>query len=180
MATAYDSISDDMRRFIDDQHVFFVATAPAEGGHVNLSPKGRNAFRVLGPDRVAYLDLIGSGAETLAHLRQNGRITFMFCAFEGRPRIVRVYGAGRAHLPGDARFAELLPLFEERRGTRSIVEVEVDRTADSCGFSVPLMDYVEDRTTLDRWVDQKTDTELQAYRAKNNRLSIDGLPALPE
>jgi hypothetical protein len=178
MAQAFESISDDMRSFIDAQHIFFVATAPAEGGHINLSPKGKSSFRVLGPKRVAYLDMTGSGAETIAHLRQNGRITFMFCAFEGRPRIVRVYGEGRVRRPDDPEFVDLMPLFEDGRGIRSIIEVDVNRTADSCGYSVPKMSWVEDRDTLDRWVAAKSDEELGAYREKNNRRSIDGLPAL--
>src|SRR5215204_4116637 len=152
MARTYDEIDDHMRDWIARQPMYFVGTAPlADDGHVNVSPKGPGGtLRVLGPDRVAYLDLVGSGAETVAHLRENGRIVVMFCAFEGPPRIVRLHGRGVAVLPGDARYDALLEeaAFEETtvpEARRAIVHVEVARIASSCGYGVPLMDLVGER-----------------------------------
>ena len=178
MGRAFDSITDQMRAFIERQHVFFVATAPDEGGHVNLSPKGYDSLRILGENRVAYLDLTGSGAETIAHVRQNGRITFMFCAFEGKPNIVRLYGAGRYVRPGDPEFDELIAGFGPYNGARSIVVADIDRTSTSCGYSVPFMDYVDERQRLDQHWEGKSETDLDEYWAKKNAASIDGLPAL--
>ena len=179
MAQAFDSITEAMTSFVERQHMFFVATAPrSDDGRVNLSPKGLDAFRILGPNRVAYLDLTGSGAETIAHLRENGRITFMFCAFEGKPDIIRFYGTGSVHRAGDAEFQQLAPLFGERRGVRSVITADIDRTSSSCGFAVPLMDFVEQRDTLTKFWKNKSDEGLVAYWAEKNASSIDGLPAV--
>src|SRR3954453_6286376 len=149
MATLYDAIDDKLRDWLLGQSVFFVGTAPLAGsGHVNVSPKGMaGTFAVLGPRQVGYLDYFGSGIETVAHLRENGRIVIMCCAFAGAPKIVRLHGRGRAVLPDDAEFAELRRRFPKDRdlGLRAIVVVDLERIADSCGFSVPLMDYVGDR-----------------------------------
>lgn len=180
---AFDEITEQMKHFIGQQHVFFVATAPlADVGRVNVSPKGYDSFRLLDNRRVAYLDLTGSGAETIAHLRENGRITFMFCAFDDKPNIVRLYGRGRTVRPGDAEWTELLDLFADsdvvRGAVRSIVVADIDRTSTSCGYSVPFMDFNEERRQLlDRTKDKSAD-DLQAYWADNNAESIDGLPAL--
>jgi Pyridoxamine 5'-phosphate oxidase len=160
--------------------VFFVATAATEG-RVNVSPKGmKGTFTVLGPNRVAYLDYTGSGVETIAHLGDNGRITLMFCAFSGPPNVVRLHGRGEAVLPEDPRFAELYCAFgvDADHGLRSVIVVDVDRVSDSCGFAVPLLDYVGERTLLDGWAARKTDEDLVAYRKERNAASIDGLPAL--
>jgi hypothetical protein len=182
MATLYDSIDDKLRVWLLGQPVFFVATAPlAAGGHVNLSPKGmRGTFAVLGPRRVAYLDYFGSGVETIAHLRENGRIAIMFCAFEGPPKIVRLHGRGRTALPEDADFAGLRAQFGKDRdhGLRSIVVVDLDRISDSCGFSVPLMDFVADRDVLDRSQERRAPEYFVEYAATRNATSIDGLPGL--
>lgn len=178
MGRSFESITDAMRAFIDEQPVFFVATAPREGGRVNVSPKGYDSFRVLGEHQVCYLDLTGSGAETIAHLRDNGRITFMFCAFEGKPNVVRLYGSGRYVRPGDPEFDDLIDGFPKRSGVRGIVVVDIDRTSTSCGYSVPFMDYVEDRQRLEETLSAKDDGELEEYRATKNAASIDGLPAL--
>ena len=180
MGTVRDSIDEPMRAWISAQHMFFVATAPTgNGGHVNVSPKGMaDTFALVGPLRCAYLDLTGSGAETIAHLRQNGRITLMWCAFEGPPRIVRFHGTGSVVLPDDPRWGELAPALGTHRGARAIVDVDVERIADSCGYSVPLMDFVGERSRLDEWASNRSDEELAAYRAKKNAVSIDGLPAL--
>lgn len=178
MGRVLDHIDEATAEWIRSQHMFFVATAPVEGGRVNVSPKGLDSLRVLSPTEVAYLDLTGSGAETIAHLRNNGRITMMFCAFEGPPRILRLYGEGRHVLPQDAGFAELALLFPDRRAVRSIISIKVDRVQNSCGYAVPRMDYVEDRTRLDTWAANRTDDEIVEYWQEKNTVSIDGLPAL--
>ncbi|MFI1996352.1 pyridoxamine 5'-phosphate oxidase family protein [Actinoplanes sp. NPDC020271] len=184
MGKVYEGIDDRLRDFILAQPVFFVATAPSgAGGHVSLSPKGgTGTLAVLGRHRVAYLDYTGSGAETIAHLRDNGRITLMACAFRGPPKILRLYGCGRPVLPGDAGFAELLASFpgDPGRGLRAIIDVEVERVSDACGYQVPLMEYAGDRDLLVRWTDRKSDEELAEYRRTRNDRSIDGLPAVPE
>ena len=155
-----------------------MATAPADGGHVNLSPKGHDALRVLDDRTVAYLDLTGSGAETIAHTRENGRMTIMLCAFEGPPRILRLYGRGRAHPLGSPRYEELIDRFEPIVGARAIVELAIERVQTSCGYSIPFMDYREERPTLQQWAARKGDDGLQEYWAEKNTTSIDGLPAL--
>jgi hypothetical protein len=178
MADVHHALDDELIGWIRQQRVFFVATAPSDGGHVNLSPKGHDAFRVLDPTHVAYLDLTGSGAETIAHIRENGRMTVMFCAFEGPPRILRIYGRGAAHAVGSPRYAELVDHFEPIVGARAILELTIDRVQTSCGFAVPRMDYREERPTLQQWASRKGDDGLQAYWAEKNVESIDGLPAL--
>lgn len=182
MAKVYDSIDGRLREFIEAQPVYFVATAPsADHGHVNVSPKGMSGtLAILGEHRIAYLDYFGSGAETIAHLRENGRIVVMFCAFNGPPKIVRLHGQGAALLADDPRFAELWPAFEtqERHAVRSIIVVDVTRVSDSCGYSVPLMDYVGDRDLLVQAHSRRDDEAMTAYGAAKNRTSIDGLPAL--
>src|SRR5436309_162620 len=142
MGKVYDGIDAALEAFVGRQHVFFVGTAPdSPEGHLNVSPKGLDTFRILGPKSVAYLDLTGSGIETVAHLRENGRITLMFCAFEGRPLIVRLYGRGRVVEPGDADWDTLIARFPDYPGARSVVVVDVERIADSCGFAVPVYQY---------------------------------------
>jgi hypothetical protein len=179
MGTALESLSPELRAFIEAQHVFFVATAPlGRNGHVNLSPKGMDTFRVLSPDRVAYLDLTGSGNETAAHLLENGRVTVMFCAFEGNPKILRLYGRGRVEPPGSTEWAELSALFPALPGARQLVVVDVTRVQTSCGFGVPVMRFESNRDTLVRWAESKGDEGLRQYREKKNRSSIDGLPTL--
>ncbi|MFM7140512.1 MAG: pyridoxamine 5'-phosphate oxidase family protein [Alphaproteobacteria bacterium] len=179
MAKTFDSIDDGLARFIGEQHVFFVATAPAGGdGHVNLSPKGLDSFRVIGPRTVAYLDVTGSGVETIAHLRADGRITVMFCTFSGPPRILRLFGRGTAVLPGDAGLDELVGRFPPTPGTRSVVRIELDRIADSCGYGVPRYEFVGPRSQMIDWAERKGPDGLREYREKNNARSIDGLPGL--
>ncbi len=179
MSQVFDELNDRLAGWIGEQHVFFVATAPLAGdGLVNLSPKGLDTFAVLDEHRVAYLDLTGSGVETIAHLRENGRIVVMFCAFAGKPRILRLHGRGRAVVPGDPRFDELVRCFPPRPGVRSVIEVDVTRVADSCGFAVPVMDYRGERSELDDWAARKGPERLEDYRAKKNAVSLDGLPGL--
>jgi hypothetical protein len=179
MGKRFAELDDDLRAFIARQRVFFVATAPlAADGHVNLSPKGLDTFRVLGPTTVAYLDLTGSGVETIAHLRENGRLTVMFCAFEGRPRILRLYGRARAVEPMDAGWAAVVAPFPEFAGVRSVIVLEVDRIADSCGYAVPRYEYVGDRDQLTEWCDKKGPEGVHRYQTEKNRTSLDGLPGL--
>lgn len=179
MGKQFDGIDDALSAWIRAQHLFFVASAPlAASGHVNLSPKGLDSLAVLGPREVAYLDRVGSGAETIAHVRENGRITLMFCAFEGPPRIVRLQGRGFAVEPGDAEYERLAADFPAREGVRSVVRVALTRISDSCGYGVPLMRYESERSQLDAWVERKGAEGLRKYQLDNNLLSIDGLPAL--
>jgi Pyridoxamine 5'-phosphate oxidase len=179
MGKVYEGIDERLRAFIERQHVFFVGTAPTDPqGHLNLSPKGLDTFRVLGPNTVAYLDLTGSGIETVAHLRENGRITIMFCAFEGRPLIVRLHGRGRVVEPGDAGWDALIAGFPEYPGARSVIVVDVARIADSCGYAVPLYEFKGERSQLLDWAEGKGPGGLETYREGNNRASIDGLEGL--
>jgi hypothetical protein len=182
MGKIYDAIDARLHAFLDAQHMFFVATAPTgPDGHVNLSPKGGSGcFTVLNQHRVAYLDYTGSGAETIAHLLENGRITLMFCAFEGPPKIVRLHGRGRVLLPNEPEFGTLLDCFPNgpAPGLRSIIDVAVSRISDSCGYQVPLMEYLGDRDLLTRWAQRKSVEDLEEYRSTRNARSIDGLPAL--
>ena len=179
MGKEFAEIDDGLRAFLAAQRLFFVATAPLSAdGHVNVSPKGLDTFRVLGPSEVAYLDLTGSGVETVAHLRENGRITLMFCALEGPPRIVRLSGRGCAVEPGDADFVRLAALFPEQAGVRSVVVVRLDRIADSCGYGVPLFEYAGERTQLAAYARRKGEDGMRDYRRRKNARSIDGLPGL--
>lgn len=179
MGRTFDAIPDHLAAWMGEQAVFFVATAPlAADGHVNVSPKGGDTFRVVSPTEVAYLDLTGSGAETIAHTRENGRLTVMFCAFEGQPLILRLYGQGTTVRPGEPGWDDLAPRFPELPGVRSIIRLAVDRVGTSCGYAVPFMDLVGPRTKLDEWSARKGEDALVDYRAEKNAASIDGLPAL--
>jgi hypothetical protein len=172
-------ISPELAEWIARQRVFFVGTAPlAAEGHVNVSPKGGEAFRVLAPLEVAYQDYTGSGAETAAHLQENGRLVIMFCAFEGPPKIVRLHGRGRVIRPEQGEFAALAAAFPPNPGTRAIIHLAVERVSQSCGFSVPYFDFRAPRPTLDDWATTQGPEKMAAYRAAKNRVSIDGLPAL--
>jgi hypothetical protein len=179
MGKVYHEIDERLGDFIRKQHVYFIGTAPlSPEGHLNISPKGLDTFRILGPRVVAYLDLTGSGIETVAHLRENGRITIMFCAFEGRPLILRLSGRGRAVEPGDPEWDDLIAGFPRQPGARSVVVVDVERIADSCGFAVPLYDYRSERSQLTEYAERKGQEGLERYRSEKNRESIDGLDGL--
>jgi Pyridoxamine 5'-phosphate oxidase len=191
VGTLYAELDERLRKFIARQPVFFVATAPCltddgEGGHVNISPKGyADTFAVLGPTAVAYLDLTGSGAETIAHLRQNGQITIMFCSFSHETKVLRLYGRGEVVLPGSGRWDDVASHFPRTAdpaagltNQRAIIVVHLQRIADSCGYSVPEMSLATERHVLDQWASKKTAADLAAYRAEKNAVSIDGLPAL--
>ncbi len=175
MGKEYSEITPELSAWIKDQPLFFVGTAPlAASGHVNVSPKGLDTLRILGPQRVAYLDLTGSGAETIAHVRENGRIVLMFCAFSGPPKIVRLHGKAKM-LPVTS---ELRGHFLAHMGARAIVDVAVTRISDSCGYGVPRFGAPEPREALDMWTRKKGVDGLVAYRRQKNARSIDGLPAL--
>jgi hypothetical protein len=177
MAKFFDYIYTQHREFIAKQKMFFVASAPLSAeGHVNLSPKGIDSFRVLSDSLVAYMDIVGSGNETSAHMLENGRITFMFCAYEGPPNILRLYGHGRTVLPGDTNWDGLASLFDLRLATRQIIIADIDKVQTSCGFSVPLYDYFGERDHADKWANSKGADGLEAYKKEKNRVSIDGLP----
>jgi hypothetical protein len=178
MGKIFETISAEYQAFIERQPMFFVASAPLSGaGHVNLSPKGLDTLRIIDPGTVAYLDLTGSGNETAAHLAENGRITFMFCAFEGAPRILRLYGTGRVVLPGDGAWAALAAHFPTLPGARQIILADIQRVQTSCGFGVPLLDFVGERDNMRAWATAKGEVGLVAYREEKNRQSLDGLPA---
>jgi hypothetical protein len=178
VSTEYAGLDGYVARFIEAQPMFFVATAAATG-YVNLSPKGgTGTLVVVDNSTVAYLDLTGSGVETIAHVRDNGRITLMWCAFEGAPNIMRVYGTARVVTRDSADWPEWAARFADVPGARAVVVVTAERIADSCGMAVPRMSYVEDRDELNRWADSKGDDALAEYRGRKNLVSIDGLPGL--
>lgn len=177
MGKTYSEITSDIAAWMARQPICFVATAPlSREGHVNCSPKGLDTFRVLDRLTVAYGDLTGSGAETAAHLNENGRIVLMFCAFDGPPKIVRLHGRGEVIVPSSDEWGELSAKFPSHPSMRAIVRVSITRVSDSCGFGVPLMDLVGDRDVIDRWVQTKGPANLPAYRREKNSRSIDGLP----
>ena len=178
MGALFDRLRDDHRAFIDEQVVFFVATAPSSGGRVNLSPKGGDTLRVLDDRSLAYLDYTGSGAETIAHIRENRRLCIMFCAFEGGPLIVRLYGRGEVLPPTHPQYAMLSVLFPGNPGARAIIRLHVERVGSSCGMAVPFMAFREDRSELDDWAEGKGPAALADYRRRKNVVSIDGLPAI--
>lgn len=180
MGKSFDALDPGMQSWLAAQHLFFVATAPSgDEGHVNCSPRSASSFRVLDPTTVAWLDGVGSGIETIAHLRQNGRIVLMFCAFEGAPRIVRLHGRGRAIELGDPEFAARRAAFGVQPfAERAIVEVTVSRIADSCGYGVPLYHYEGEREQMGKWADKKGKDGALAYMREKNVRSLDGLPGL--
>jgi hypothetical protein len=188
MGRIFDEITDQLRDWIEQQPVFFVGTAPnGDDGHINVSPKGaRETLAITGPRSVAYIDLICSGIETVSHLRENGRIVLMFCAFTGPPKIVRLYGRGRVVLRDDPEFTELLAQFETspevRAVARAIIVIDVTRIADSCGYVVPRMELVSERDQLFRWAETRAAKDGPAWRAEyqreKNAVSIDGLPGI--
>jgi hypothetical protein len=179
MSKVHEEIDDGLRSFIGAQHMFFVATAPLDaGGHVNLSPKGLDTLRIIDARTLAYLDYVGSGAETIAHVRENARIVIMLCAFEGPPKIVRFHGRGEVIEPADVEYAALRGLFPADPPDRAIIRISVQRIADSCGFGVPQYAYDGPRSQLLDWSERKGAQGLGEYQRQKNRISVDGLPAL--
>ena len=175
MAQFYDSISEKNQQFIEAQKIFFVASAP-ENGRINLSPKGLDSFRVLDPNKVAFMNLTGSGNETAAHLHENGRMTIMFCALEGQPLILRLYGQGKSVVKRDVEWESYAPLFPQAAGNRNIIVMDVESVQTSCGFAVPLYEYKEDRQLLTEWAENRGEAAVQEYWVEKNQVSIDGLP----
>lgn len=179
MADAKTAIDDKLADFINRQKMFFVATAPlAADGRVNLSPRGLDSFRILSPGQVAWADFVGSGIETVAHLKENGRIVVMFCAFEGPPGIVRVHGSGRVIEAADDEFEEWVSHFPQRDGVRAVIVVDCERVSRSCGFGVPLMTFEGEREELPNWCRKKGDDGLVDYQKRKNAVSLDGLPGI--
>lgn len=173
MGKRLDKISKELRAFIVEQKMFFVGTA-AEEGRVNVSPKGIDTFRVLGENKIAWLNLTGSGNETAAHLLKNNRMTIMFCSFEEKPMILRLYGTAKIFHARDAEFKEYLKLFPSVTGSRQVIEMDVDLVQTSCGFAVPFMDFKAERTTLNAWSEKQGEERLIDYRKEKNSQSIDG------
>jgi len=177
MAQFFDSINNHHENFIGKQKMFFVATAPlGPEGHVNLSPKGLDSFQVLSSGKVAYMDIVGSGNETSAHILENGRITFMFCSFEGAPNILRLYGKGYTVLPGHSEWNELSSHFTLPLSTRQIIVANIYQVSTSCGFGVPLYEYTGERDHIQKWAENKGPEGLEAYKQQKNLNSLDGLP----
>lgn len=173
MGKKYAEIKDEHQQFIRDQKVFFVGTA-AGTGQVNVSPKGMDTFRIINENKIVWLNLTGSGNETAAHLIQNNRMTIMFCSFEAKPLILRLYGRAKIYHDRDEEFKALSPLFPSIPGTRQIIEMDVDLVQTSCGFAVPLMEFKEDRMVLNTWAEKKGEDNIREYWKEKNRQSIDG------
>lgn len=179
MGKTYTKIEPELARFIAKQKMFFVATAPlAAEGHVNVSPKGLDSLRLLDDQTVAYADLVGSGIETIAHVRENQRMVIMFCAFEGAPRIVRLHGRGEVLWPDEPQFEQVASQFPPLSGLRAIVRLHCERISDSCGYGVPLYEFRGERSQLVDWAEKKGVVELAKYQQTKNAQSIDGLPGI--
>ncbi len=173
MAKFYTEIPEALKDFIQKQHIFFVGTAAASGT-VNVSPKGMDTFRILDKNRVLWLNLTGSGNETAAHLLQNNRITIMFCAFEGKPLILRLYGNANVYHQQDSEWQNYINLFPKIAGSRQLIEINIDKIQTSCGYAVPFLDYVGEREQLQNWANKQGEDRLKKYREEKNSLSIDG------
>ncbi len=174
MADFFEALNSELIAFIEKQVVFFTATAP-EQGRISLSPKGMDSLRCLNPKQVAYLDLVGSGNETAAHINQNGRMTIMFCSFDKQPLILRLYGKGEVIQPSDSAWSGFSKHFPDYKGARQIILLNIESLQTSCGYGVPRMEFIAERPTLKKWCEGKTDEELQQYQISKNARSIDGL-----
>ena len=173
MGKKLDHITTELKEFIKTQKIFFVGTS-AEEGRVNISPKGIDSFRVLGDNKIVWLNLTGSGNETAAHLLKNNRMTILFCAFKGKPLILRLYGEAKIYHKRDQQFNEYLELFPKVAGSRQIIEMDVDLVQTSCGYAVPFMDFKEERTTLNTWAEKQGSDKIERYWSEKNTQSIDG------
>lgn len=179
MGKEFQEIDERMQRWIERQRLFFVSTAPLAGdGRINCSPKGLDGLRILGPRKIVYADIGGSGIETVAHLKENGRIVIMLCAFDGPPKIFRFYGQGRSVEPHDADFDKLVPLYPDMPTIRNFIVIDIDCIRDSCGYGVPHYEFQRERDSLKNWSDGKSADELLEYRIERNAASLDGLPGL--
>jgi len=174
MGKQFSKISAEIQRFIETQKIFFVGTATNES-RVNISPKGMDSFRVINPNKIVWLNLTGSGNETAAHLLEKNRMTIMFCAFEGKPMILRLYGKAKIYHERDSKFSEFINLFPTIAGTRQLIEMDIDLVQSSCGFAVPFMDFKEERTVLKSWAEKQGERGIKKYWANKNTKSIDGL-----
>ncbi|MCA0928906.1 pyridoxamine 5'-phosphate oxidase family protein [Ruegeria profundi] len=175
MAKQFPELQDAHSKFIEEQHMFFVGTA-APDGRVNISPKGMESLRVLGPSRIVWMNLTGSGNETAGHLLETNRMTLMWCSFTTRPMILRAYGTARTLHVGDVGWDEMADLFPSHRSARQIYDLEIDLVQTSCGYAVPFMEYQSDRDTMQKWVDSKSDDDIRAYWVEKNQQTIDGKP----
>ncbi|KUJ79334.1 pyridoxamine 5'-phosphate oxidase family protein [Ruegeria profundi] len=175
MAKQFPELHDAHSKFIEEQHMFFVGTA-APDGRVNISPKGMESLRVLGPGRIVWMNLTGSGNETAGHLLESNRMTLMWCSFTTRPMILRAYGTARTLHVGDAGWDEMADLFPSHRSARQIYDLTIDLVQTSCGYAVPFMEYQSDRDTMQKWVDSKSDDDIRAYWMERNQQTIDGKP----
>jgi len=175
MAKLYTTLTTRLQSFIEKQKIFFVATAPEEG-RINLSPKGMDSLRVLDNNRIAWLNVTGSGNETAAHILENPRITIMFCAFEGAPNILRLYGKAKAIYPGDSSWGTLESLFPKLPGTRQIFDITIESAQTSCGMSIPFYEYTGEREQLIDWANEKGEDGIKTYWKERNMVSIDGKP----
>ena len=173
MGKKLDFITDELKEFIENQKLFFVGTA-SNDGRVNVSPKGTDSFRVINMNKIVWLNLTGSGNETAAHLIKNNRMTIMFCAFEGKPLILRLYGEAKIYHKRDSDFYKYSKLFPDNIGARQIIEMDVNLVQTSCGFAVPFMDFKEERTTLNSWAEKQGKDKIEEYWKNKNTLSIDG------
>jgi len=173
MSKIFTQLSTALKTFINEQKMFFVATAPAEG-RVNLSPKGMDTFRILDNNRIIWLNLTGSGNDTAAHIIENQRMTIMFCAFAGNPLILRLYGTAKFYQPNDAEWADLIDEFPKLAGARQIFDMTIETVQTSCGYAVPLYDFDEQRTRLEKWASEKGESGIQEYWEAKNKISIDG------
>ena len=179
MGKVFEKIEPHLKEFIQKQKLFFVSTAPlSQDGLVNVSPKGWDSLRILDDHTVAYIDLTGSGIETVAHLKENGRITLLFCAFEGPPKLVRLQGQGTVLENGTAAYQALAHHFPNYISARAIIKIDLKRISDSCGYTVPFFDYVGERATMTKWVDHKGAEALKNYQKEKNAVSLDGLKGL--
>lgn len=173
MGKKYESITPEHQEFIKSQKIFFVGTA-VSGGRINVSPKGTDSFRIINENKIVWLNLTGSGNETATHLIMNSRMTIMFCAFEGNPLILRLYGKAKVYHRRDEEFSKYIGMFPENTGSRQIIEMDIDLVQTSCGFGVPFMDYKEERNTLNTWADKKGKEGIEEYWRNKNITSIDG------
>ena len=179
MGKVYEKIEPHIKEFIQKQRMFFVSTAPLSAeGLVNVSPKGWDSIRFIDDHTVAYIDLTGSGIETIAHVKENRRITLLFCAFEGPPKLVRLQGKGTIHEKSSDEFQDLLPLFPEYPSARAIIKIDLTRVSDSCGYTVPFYEYKGERDTMNKWLDRKGVENLEDYHKEKNSHSLDGLKGL--
>ena len=179
MAKLLTHIDSNLKEWIQNQKIFFVGSAPlSKNGHVNISPKGCDSFRIIDEFNVAYNDLTGSGIETASHVQENKRLVIMFCSFSGPPQIIRLHGIGEVIKLGDPHFNNLRSIFPFHMGTRLIIKLNIKRISSSCGYSIPYFDYVGERDVLDKWTEAKGESGLADYRKNKNSFSIDGLKGI--